>query len=87
MVEGHLLVGTFRGARSQWVRNAAATPDVSYWLMGSERRGRALALVHGLPPPDSGDLPPLVRVLVDGPMRAALPFGWAFIVVAPVPSI
>ena len=42
LVEQHLIVGTVRGARSDWMRNIAADPAVTYWLGGEACVGRAV---------------------------------------------
>ena len=81
-IDGHLVVSTFRGARSQWVKNLAAHPDVRYWLRGRASNARALVISsrHRRRIPRS--LPPAVRWLV----HVVTPYtyaGWAFAVLAP----
>jgi len=81
-IDGHVVVSTFRGDRSQWVRNAAANPQVRYWLRGRPRTARALVLSSRRRPRGRHKLPAAVRWL----MRALLPYtyaGWAFAVLAP----
>src|SRR5207247_1617975 len=38
-IQRHIVVSTFLGARSQWVKNVSANPQVRYWLRGRPRRG------------------------------------------------
>jgi deazaflavin-dependent oxidoreductase (nitroreductase family) len=81
-IDGHIVISTFRGARSQWVKNLAAHPQVRYWLRGRRRPARALVLSG--PPSDRAAraLPAAVRWFV----RALMPYtyaGWAFAVLAP----
>jgi deazaflavin-dependent oxidoreductase (nitroreductase family) len=82
LVEGRLLVGTVRGTRSQWVRNAMANPQVRYWLNGDERAGTATVIAADAAPM-TGELPPLLSHLVNGPLAAAVALGWAFAVITP----
>lgn len=79
---GHVVVGTFRGARSQWVRNLLAQPSASYWLAGARRDAKAFVM-HAekrLRVPTS--LPPVLRQVA----RFVSPYtraGWAFAILAP----
>jgi deazaflavin-dependent oxidoreductase (nitroreductase family) len=57
----HVLVGTLRGQRSQWIKNLRANPDVRYWLHGQVREARALVFALGQPAPDTDQLPSIVR--------------------------
>ena len=84
-IDGHVVVSTFRGSRSQWVKNLSANPDVRYWLRGRPRKARALVISarrrSGVP----RTLPTAVRWLV----RSLVPYthaGWAFAVLAPEPG-
>jgi deazaflavin-dependent oxidoreductase (nitroreductase family) len=82
-VDGHVLVSTFRGGRSQWVRNAAADPQVRYWLRGRAHKARAHVITQERGLSSRTKLPAAVRWLV----RSMLPYtyaGWAFAVLAPV---
>src|SRR5215470_17446208 len=40
-IDGHIVVSTFRGGRSQWVKNLTANPEVRFWLRGRPRKARA----------------------------------------------
>src|SRR5437870_7904528 len=46
-LHNYVIVSTFRGERSQWMKNAAANPDVRYWLGGRPREARAVVLAPG----------------------------------------
>lgn len=81
-VDHHVVVSTFRGNRSQWVRNLAANPNVRYWLRGRAHRARALVVSAGHRERLPKDLPAAVRWL----LRSLLPYtyaGWAFAVLRP----
>ena len=82
LLEGRLIVSTVRGTRSQWVRNAMATPEVRYWIAGNEQSGTAVVLATGLDQP-SDSYPPLLTRLMTGPLAAAVALGWAFAVITP----
>ena len=43
-IGGHIVVGTFRGNQSQWVRNLDAQPRTRYWLAGKPREARAFVM-------------------------------------------
>src|SRR5262245_61192869 len=81
-IDGHVVVSTFRGDRSQWVKNARADPQVRYWLRGRPHKARALLITARRRPGSRAKLPATVRWLV----RSVLPYtyaGWAFAVLAP----
>lgn len=81
----HVLVGTFRGDRSNWIRNLAAEPRTRFWLRGRPREARAFVMHEGkrfrvpksLPVPLQG----LVRILASYTKT-----GWAFAVLSPPSS-
>lgn len=82
-ISDHILVSTFRGGRSQWVKNLSADPDVRYWLRGRPRKARALVISSGQRTQSRKGLPAVVRWLV----RSLTPYtyaGWAFAVLRPV---
>ncbi len=82
---GHVLVGTFRGERSQWVRNLAAKPTAEYWLAGRRRTASVFVLHAGKRLRVPKALPAPMRAVV----RALAPYtraGWAFAVLSPVPT-
>jgi len=78
----HVVVTTFRGARSQWVKNAEANPQVRYWLRGRPRKARAVVLSPNGQDPDLRSLPAPLRLLA----RFLQPYtcaGWAFALLLP----
>ena len=76
----HMIVATFRGDRSQWVRNLVAQPRTRYWTRGVPHDSDAFVVREGARIPAS--LPaPLRRVV-----RFLVPYtkaGWAFAVLSP----
>jgi deazaflavin-dependent oxidoreductase (nitroreductase family) len=77
----HVVVGTFRGGRSQWTRNLEARPETRFWMGGRARPARATVIRAGRAP-RRGALPPLLRVVAAllAPYTRA---GWTFAVLAP----
>jgi hypothetical protein len=78
----HVVVSTFRGDRSQWVKNAQANPEVRYWLRGRPRQARAVVLSPNGKDPDLQSLPAPLRLLA----RFLQPYtcaGWAFALLLP----
>ena len=78
----HMIVATFRGDRSQWVRNLAARPRTRYWARGSPHEARAFVIRDGARARVPSWLPvPLRRVarLLQRYTRA----GWAFAILSP----
>ena len=83
-IGSHVLVGTFRGARSQWVRNLAAQPRTRFWLGGKARGTRAFVMHNGKRFRVPKALPRPLQAVV----RRLAPYtksGWAFAVLSPVP--
>lgn len=83
-IQDHLVVGTFRGARSQWVRNLAANPNARVWLRGRARPAIA-TVISATHRPSAGRLPVLLRWVV----ASLVPYtyaGWAFAVLTPAPA-
>lgn len=62
----HVLVGSLRGERSQWIKNVRANADVRYWLRGQVHEGTALVFPSGQPTPDTDQLPSSVRNIAGG---------------------
>ena len=80
-LQGHTVVSTFRGRRSDWVKNAAANAQVRYWLRGRPRAARAFVLAPGQRACAAGTLPATIRWLVP----FLVPYthaGWAFAVLS-----
>jgi deazaflavin-dependent oxidoreductase (nitroreductase family) len=79
----YVIVSTFRGERSQWVKNAEADPQVRFWLRGRAREATATVLSPRRREPDLRTLPRPLRLLA----RFLVPYtcaGWAFAVLTPV---
>ena len=78
----YVLVGTFRGGRSQWVLNLAAQPRTRFWLGGRAREARAFVMHEGKRFRTPTSVPaPLQRLL-----RFLAPYtksGWAFALLIP----
>jgi deazaflavin-dependent oxidoreductase (nitroreductase family) len=81
-IQGFVLVGTFRGARSQWPKNLAANPEVRFWIGGKPRAALATVLTASRRPRPLPKLPGLLRVVVSFlvPYTRA---GWTFAILAP----
>ncbi len=81
-IQGHVLVGTFRGARAKWPKNLAAHPEVRFWLGGRPRPALASVIASSRRPRPLPKLPPLLRLVVAflAPYTRA---GWTFAVLAP----
>jgi deazaflavin-dependent oxidoreductase (nitroreductase family) len=76
----HMIVATFRGDRSQWVRNLVAQPRTRYWTRGRPHDSDAFVVREGARVPAS--LPAPLRHVV----RFLVPYtraGWAFAVLSP----
>lgn len=84
-IGNHVLVGTFRGDRSQWVLNLAAEPRTRFWLGGRARDARAFVMHQDKRFRVPKSLPvPLQKVV-----RVLAPYtktGWAFAVLSPRPG-
>lgn len=83
LVGGQLLVGTVRGERSEWMKNARANPRVRYWLCGRPREARALVFSGDGWPAEAEGLTPLMRGIASGLYRGAGAAGAAFAVLTP----
>jgi hypothetical protein len=78
----HIVIGTFRAARSQWVKNLVARPRTTYWLRGKARSANAFVLHPGKRFRVPKSLPPHMQ----GVVRVLAPYtkaGWAFAVLSP----
>jgi len=78
----HVVVGTFRGDRSQWVRNLAAQPFARYWLAGRPRETRAFVMYDGRRFRMPRTLPAHMQT-VAGFLSPYTKAGWAFAILAP----
>ena len=86
LVGDHVLVGTIRGNRSQWIENARVNPDVRYWLRGRVREARALVFTPDESPPETQSLPPLVRYMATSLHSTVGGLGVAFAILVPTQS-
>jgi deazaflavin-dependent oxidoreductase (nitroreductase family) len=81
-LQGYLLVGTFRGGRSQWAKNLAANPDTRLWIGGKPRLATAFLISSSRRPQPLPKLPALLRAV----MALLVPYtraGWTFAILAP----
>ena len=78
----HILVGTFRGRRSQWVKNLDATPEVRFWLGGRARTATAKVLKPDRVPRKTKDLSPAACALLPW-LAPYTRIGWAFAFLTP----
>ena len=83
VIDGHAIVGTARGERSDWFRNLQASPEVRYWLGGELREGRAVIFAPRQKHPPTDALPPLVQDAVCGMLPAVDTLGCRFAVLPP----
>lgn len=79
---GYVLVGTFRGNRSQWVRNLAAQRRTRFWLGGREREARPFVMYEGKRFRAPKSLPKAMRLVVSS-LAPYTRFGWAFALLSP----
>jgi deazaflavin-dependent oxidoreductase (nitroreductase family) len=77
-----LVIATYRGRRSQWVRNAAANPQVDYWLDGKPRQARAVVLQPGAKDSVTSELSAPARLLASH-LTPFLMTGWAIAYLTP----
>jgi len=81
-MDGHLIVRTFRGERSDWFKNLRANPEVSYWSGGDKQRALAQAYTPG-EESATGMLPPGAAFAAEAAGLAVQLLGWRFAVLAP----
>jgi deazaflavin-dependent oxidoreductase (nitroreductase family) len=81
----HILVGTFRGRRSHWVKNLAAQPKVRFWLGGRARPATAIVFPPGRAPRKRKELSAAACALLPllGLYTSA---GWGFAFLTPSPK-
>jgi len=81
-IQGHVIIGTFRGGGSQWVRNLAAQPSARVWIGGRPRDLKAFVMYPDKRFREPRSLPTALRWVV----RFLAPYtkaGWAFAVMRP----
>jgi deazaflavin-dependent oxidoreductase (nitroreductase family) len=81
----HVVIGTFRGDRSQWVKNLAANPSVKFWMGGKGREARAFVMTEGKRFRMPKSLPSHMQT-VAGFLAPYTKAGWAFAVLSPRPA-
>lgn len=79
-IEGHLLVSTVRGNRSEWIKNMRKAPEVRYWLRGQAYEAKAVVFASSEGPPEG--LPSGVRCAASL-SAAAVGLDMIFAVLAP----
>lgn len=85
-LQRHLIVSTFRGERSFWVRNLAKTPRARYWLHGRPREATAVVIDARRKPRIPASLPPLVSRAAQI-LQNYTGTGWAFAILAPAAPV
>lgn len=78
----HVVVGTFRAGRSEWIKNLATQPRTHYWIGGKQQPARAFVMVDGKRFRVPKSLPKGMQRVVKflAPYTKA---GWAFAVLSP----
>jgi deazaflavin-dependent oxidoreductase (nitroreductase family) len=82
LMDGHLIVRTFRGERSHWFQNLRANPQVAYWRGGEKIRAQALVHVPGEECQNEG-LPPVAALGIAAAGMAVRMLGWRFALLIP----
>ena len=82
LMDGHLIVRTFRGERSNWFQNLRANPEVAYWSGGQKILAQAIVHAPGEECHTAG-LPPGAAFGVAAAGMAVRMPGWRFAVLAP----
>ena len=80
----YVVVATFRGGQSQWVRNLAAQPRTRFWLGGKPRDTWAFVMHEG----KRFRVPKSLPFYLQSVVRVLAPYtklGWAFAVLSPRP--
>ncbi|MEM7412157.1 MAG: nitroreductase family deazaflavin-dependent oxidoreductase [Myxococcota bacterium] len=78
----YVLVGTYRGNRSQWVLNLAAEPRTRFWLAGKPRPARAFVIHDGKRFRTPRSLPAPIQA-VARVLSSYTRLGWAFAILSP----
>ena len=86
LMDGHLIVRTFRGERSAWFQNLRANPDVAYWSGGQKTLAQAILHAPGEECHTAG-LPPGAALGVAAAGMAVRMLGWRFAVLVPQDSV
>ncbi len=81
-LQGHVFISTFRGERSQWVKNLQKQPRVRYFLGGKPHHAKAFVMLPDKRYRRPKNFPRAIGAITDflAPYTKA---GWAFTVLAP----
>ena len=82
LMDGHLIVRTFRGERSAWFQNLRANPEVAYWSGGQKTLAQAIVHAPGEECHTAG-LPAGAALGIAAAGMAVRTVGWRFAVLAP----
>ena len=82
LMDGHLIVRTFRGERSAWFQNLRANPEVAYWSGGQKTLAQAIVHAPGEECQIEG-LPAAAALGITAAATAVRMLGWRFAVLAP----
>jgi len=82
LMDGHLIVRTFRGERSAWFQNLRANPKVAYWSGGQKIPARAEVHAPGEECQTAG-LPPGAALGILAAAMGVRMLGWRFAVLVP----
>lgn len=78
VVGKYTIAATYRGERSQWVKNLqAAGGQISWWNAGTLRTGAAITFAPGQPWPDTDSLPDKMRFAAVTAWQPMVSAGWA----------
>jgi deazaflavin-dependent oxidoreductase (nitroreductase family) len=83
-LQDHLIVSTYRGERSFWIKNLQKKAEVRYYLGGEAREAEAFVVTPGQTYQSPLYLPPLVGMLTDA-LAPLTRRGWSFAVLIPLP--
>lgn len=74
------VVATFRGGRSQWVKNLALQTSADWWKNGRRVTGRPVVFAEAAPWPDEQSIPEALRPFVETTWCPLVAAGWAIAV-------
>ena len=74
--DGVLLVSTFRGPRSNWMKNLIARPQANWWVNGVSRTGRAAVFSRSVWPEPSS-VGPAIMACAETFWRPLVESGWS----------
>jgi deazaflavin-dependent oxidoreductase (nitroreductase family) len=82
----NVIVATYRGRSSQWLKNLDARPAMRYWLRGALHDADAIVLTPGGAPLDRDALPSLLRPIAPALELFVNNFGFGVAVLTPRPG-